>query len=153
MSLGNLAEIHRYPVKSMQGERLDQVWVAEDGLRGDRQWATRDEGRGGIEGARKLPALLDCRARYRENVPDTGANPVPEIELPGGKALSADDPALAGELTGLAGRELTLWPRLPASDVAHYERGITRICSKSCGRSSHVCPRSRCPTSAAFHPS
>jgi uncharacterized protein YcbX len=123
MLLGNLSEIHRYPVKSMQGERLDRVWVAEDGLRGDRQWATRDEGRGGIEGARKLPALLECRARYRETVPDAGANPVPEVELPSGKALPADDPALARELTSLTGRELTLWPRLPASEEAHYRRG------------------------------
>jgi uncharacterized protein YcbX len=123
MSLGNLAEIHRYPFKSMQGERLDQVWVAEAGLRGDREWAARDEGRGGIEGARKLPALLDCSARYRETVPDAGANPVPEVELPGGKALSADDPALAAELSALTGRELTLWPRLPAANEAHYKRG------------------------------
>ncbi|MBW2665130.1 MAG: MOSC domain-containing protein [Deltaproteobacteria bacterium] len=123
MSLGNLAEIHRYPVKSMQGERLDQVWVAEDGLRGDRQWAARDEGRGGIEGARKLPALLGCSARYRETVPDAGANPIPEVELPSGKTFSADDQLLARELTSLTGRELTLWPRLPASEDAHYRRG------------------------------
>lgn len=123
MSLGNLAEIHRYPVKSMQGERLDRVWVAEDGLRGDREWATRDEDRGGIEGARKLPALLDCSARYREQVPDTGAIPIPEVELPSGRALPAGDPGLARDLSSLVGRKLTLWPRLPASEEAHYRRG------------------------------
>ena len=123
MSLGNLVEIHRYPVKSMQGERLDRVWIAEDGMRGDRQWAARDEGRGGIEGARKLPALLDCSARYRETVLDAGANPIPEVRLPSGKTFSADDRILARELSSLTGRELTLWPRLPASEQAHYRRG------------------------------
>jgi uncharacterized protein YcbX len=123
MSIGNLSEIHRYPVKSMQGERLEQVWVAEEGLRGDREWAVRDEGRGGIEGARKLPALLDCSARYRETVPDAGSRPIPKVELPSGKTYSADDRMLARELTSLTGQELTLWPRLPASDEAHYRRG------------------------------
>ncbi len=155
MSIGNLAEIHRYPVKSMQGERLDQVWVAEEGLRGDREWAVRDEGRGGIEGARKLPALLDCSARYRETVPDSGSHPIPEVELPSGKTYSADDRMLARELTSLTGQELTLWPRLPASDEAHYRRGTPdhEDLPTSFGRSSLACPMSRCPISASFHPS
>ena len=63
MRVGVVAEIQRYPVKSMQGERLDAVDIAADGLRGDRAWAARDEERGGIEGARKLPALLGGTAR------------------------------------------------------------------------------------------
>ena len=123
MSIGRIAEIHRYPVKSMQGERLPEIRIGEDGLRGDRIWATRDEGRGEIEGARRLPALLECHARFAEQVPESGDLPIPEIALPDGKTLRADDPDAAKQLSALTGRDLTLWPRRPADDTEHYKRG------------------------------
>lgn len=121
--LGRVAEIHRYPVKSMQGERLSSVEIGTDGVRGDRVWAVRDEGRGGIEGARKLPSLLSCRARFVEAVPQQGVCPVPEIELADGTRLRADDPDLARRLGSDAGREFSLWPRVPADQLEHYKRG------------------------------
>ncbi len=123
MRVARIAEIHRYPVKSMSGERLDEIEIRVDGLRGDRAWAIRDEARGSTEGARKLPALLGCRARFAGPVGDADALPVPEIELPGGRWLRADSPAVAEHLTKLTGRTLTLWPRLPAASVDHYRRG------------------------------
>ena len=123
MKVGTIAAIHRYPVKSMQGERLESVPVGSDGLRGDRAWAARDEQRGGIEGARKLPSLLGCRARFTQAVPERAPVPVPEIELPDGTRLLADQPSAARRLSELAGRSLTLWPRRPADDEAHYRRG------------------------------
>jgi len=124
MKVATLAEIHRYPFKSMLGERLATVNVGQDGLRGDRSWAARDEGRGGIEGGRKLPALLGCAARFPEPVPADGPLPVPEIELPGGARLAADAAEAARCLSELTGRELSLWPRLPATEEAHYRRGV-----------------------------
>jgi hypothetical protein len=123
MNVASIAEIHRYPVKSMQGERLDAVAVGADGLRGDRSWATRDEVRRGIEGARKLPALLGCTARFDAEVAATGAVPIPAIELPDGTRLRADDPEAARRLSALTGRALSLWPRLPADEQDHYRRG------------------------------
>jgi uncharacterized protein YcbX len=123
MQVARVAEIHRYPVKSMLGERLEEAAIGAEGLRGDRNWAARDEGRGGIEGARKLPALLNCVARYPDPPAEAGSLPVPEIELPDGTRLAADDPAAASRLSELAGRSLSLWPLQPASDEAHYRRG------------------------------
>jgi uncharacterized protein YcbX len=123
MQVGTVVEIHRYPVKSMLGEHLESVAVGEDGLRGDRSWATRDEGRGEIEGGRRLPALLGCAARFPAEMAESGPLPVPEIELPDGSRLRADDPEAARRLSELTGRTLTLWPRLPASEEAHYRRG------------------------------
>jgi len=38
-----VAELWRYPVKSLQGERLDTADVGAQGLPGDRQWALFDE--------------------------------------------------------------------------------------------------------------
>jgi uncharacterized protein YcbX len=122
VQVGRVGELHRYPVKSMQGERVASARVAHDGLRGDRSWATRDEGRGGIEGARKLPALLECSARFPASLSDEGPVPVPEITLPDGRRLSADDPATNAALSDLTGRELRLCPRRPATDHSHYRR-------------------------------
>ena len=121
--LGRISEIHRYPVKSMQGEQLPSVEVDSDGIRGDRVWAVRDEGRGGIEGARKLPSLLNCRASFVESVPPTGECPVPEIEFTDGARLRADDPELARKLGAEAGQKFSLWPRVPAEQIEHYKRG------------------------------
>jgi len=123
MLVATIAEIHRYPMKSMAGERLGSVRVAEDGVRGDRSWAARDEARGSIEGARKLPALLGCSARFETPVSETGALPVPQIEFPDGTRLDANTPEAAERLSALTGCTLTLWPRLPANDEAHYRRG------------------------------
>ncbi|MGH7287982.1 MAG: MOSC N-terminal beta barrel domain-containing protein, partial [Myxococcota bacterium] len=39
MSAGHIAEIWRYPVKSMGGERIAQTGVGANGVPGDRAWA------------------------------------------------------------------------------------------------------------------
>ena len=55
-----VTEIWRYPVKSMGGERLDNVAVDERGIVADRMWAVRDPELGSITTARRRPALLRC---------------------------------------------------------------------------------------------
>jgi uncharacterized protein YcbX len=40
--LVRVVELWRYPVKSLQGERLDEVTVTADGLDGDRRYAIFD---------------------------------------------------------------------------------------------------------------
>ncbi|MGI9590586.1 MAG: MOSC domain-containing protein, partial [Myxococcota bacterium] len=52
-----------------------------------------------------------------------GPSPVPEIELPDGTRLSAGDERAALRLSELTGRQLTLWPRLPATNTEHFRRG------------------------------
>ncbi|MFI0448867.1 MOSC N-terminal beta barrel domain-containing protein [Actinomadura sp. 6N118] len=56
--LGRVARQWRYPVKSMAGETLDLAYLEFGGILGDRAWALRDQVRGGIADARKLPAPL-----------------------------------------------------------------------------------------------
>lgn len=120
--VGRVQELWRYPVKSMQGESLGACEVAALGLAGDRGWAVRDERAGEIRGAKKLPALLGCAARYRSE-PNGEAVPAVDITLPDGMQSASDDPAVAGRLSTLLGRPVTLWPRRPADDLAHYRRG------------------------------
>jgi uncharacterized protein len=79
-----IAELWRYPVKSLQGERLDAVAVTADGLEGDRQFAIYDVDTGlGLTG-RRVPELLFASARVDA---DGGA----EITLPDGSVARDDD--------------------------------------------------------------
>jgi len=56
-----LAEIWRYPVKSMGGERLARARLGADGIAGDRVLVVRSPA-GGVLTARRYPRLLGHRA-------------------------------------------------------------------------------------------
>lgn len=121
-TLGRVREIWRYPFKSMQGERLERCEVGTLGLPGDRGWAVRDETAGEIRGAKKMPALLLCTARYRAE-PGGGRIPPVDIRLPDGTTVASDAPTAAARLSEVVGRRVTLWPIVAASDREHYRRG------------------------------
>jgi hypothetical protein len=120
--VGTVRELWRYPVKSMIGESLRAGAVGPMGIAGDRGWAVRDERAGEIRGAKKLPALLGCSARYRAEPSDDIVPPV-DITLPNGSRTASDDPEVATHLSEVLQRPVTLWPRRPADDLAHYRRG------------------------------
>ena len=122
MSAARVTELWRYPVKSMGGERIERTDLGANGVPGDRAWAVRDERRGGIRGAKKIPDLMRCSARYAEE-PAPGAVPAPEITLPDGSRLRADAADANARVSAAVGTPVTLWPLRPASDVAHYKRG------------------------------
>jgi len=118
MLVGRIAEIWRHPVKSMAGERIEDAEIGVAGIPGDRAWAVRDETRGGIRGAKKIPALMRCRAR-QQGEPGTA----PQITLPGGEVIAADASDANVRLSEALGTKVTLWPLLPATELAHYRRG------------------------------
>ncbi len=76
----HVAELWRYPVKSLQGEQLDEAVVEDSGLAGDRRWGIVDGETGMVLTARRVPALLLASARRT----DTGV----EILLPDGEVLA-----------------------------------------------------------------
>ena len=84
-----VAELWRYPVKSLGGERVDRARVGEHGVEGDRQWALFDVATGFGLTARRVPELLLARARC------TGDGV--EVLLPDGTA-TADDAVLSAWL-------------------------------------------------------
>lgn len=118
----HVAEIRRYPVKSMAGEVLREGTIGARGLVGDRAWAVRDEVRGGIRGAKKIPALMQLQARYVSPPPLRGSGAA-EIRLPDGSTVSTSDPDVAERLTKALDHAVTLWPLLPPEAVEHYRRG------------------------------
>ena len=66
-----VAQLWRYPVKSIQGEPLAAGEVHADGLDGDRCWGVRDERTGRARTGRREPRLLEAAASLNE-----GAEPV-----------------------------------------------------------------------------
>lgn len=122
-----VAQIWRYPVKSMGGERLEQAEVTPRGIPWDRGWAVRDEKAGAIRSARYIPRLLLCSARY---LPDSSAGLVPHVEitLPDGSAVVSDDRHVHKRLSDAIGRNLTIHalgtlPKDKMTQEAAFETG------------------------------
>ena len=116
MSEITITEIHRYPVKSMLGETPSEVTVSERGIQGDRAWATRDEVRGGIRGAKKLPQLMLFGARSVDG--NTS-----EITAPDGSTCLTSSDEMNHWLSEKLDHSVTLWPLLPPDNLEHYRRG------------------------------
>lgn len=122
MKVGRLGELRRYPVKSLEGERLDEVVLGARGLPGDRAWAVRDEVNGGIRGAKKLPALMTLRAVYEAAPAATGSSSA-QITFPDGSMHSTTDPEINERLSKAIDHPVSLWPLLPDDALEHYRRG------------------------------
>ncbi len=79
-------ELWRFPVKSLQGEQLDDATVGDGGIEGDRAFALFDADTGlGLDCSSAVPELLYASARY------CGASARPEIRLPDGRIACHDD--------------------------------------------------------------
>jgi hypothetical protein len=112
-------EIWRYPVKSMQGERLSETVLTAGGIPLDRGWAIRDEATQTIVGAKKIAALLNCSARYIEGT-NAGTVPHVKITLPDESTIRSDDESVHAALTNELGQDVTLWSLQPADNKEHY---------------------------------
>src|SRR5580704_3389805 len=104
-SLGSLASLHRYPVKSMMGEELNAAYLTPRGLFGDRTYALRDTETGKVVSAknpRKWPGMFRYHAAYTSPPEAGSAIPAVRVTLPdGGTALSSSpgfEPAISANL-------------------------------------------------------
>ncbi len=104
-----VAELWRYPVKSLQGERLTSAEAGPEGLAGDRQWALFDVDTGFGLTARRVPDLLFLSARLR-------ADGHVEVVLPDG-TVTSDDAVLSDWL----GRSVALRAATDAPGERRYE--------------------------------
>jgi MOSC domain-containing protein len=110
-SLGLLASLHRYPVKSMMGEAINAAHISPQGLFGDRSYALCDMETGKIVSAknpRKWPNLFSYRASYT-SPPEAGQNVPPvRVMLPDGGFAVSSMPDFAQTLSATLGRSVTL---------------------------------------------
>ena len=107
--VGTIAELWRYPVKSMLGGTVSEVMVTERGVLGDRAWALRDQRTGRVVSAKRVADLLQFRATYE--VEPTLASPgLVRIETPDGDTIYAGQEDLtAGDSVVLGEFAPTLW--------------------------------------------
>jgi MOSC domain-containing protein len=122
--VGSVAEIWRYPVKSMGGERIARSAITTRGVHADRMWAVRDVELDTFTTARRWPVLLQCSARFVEDPAGRSAEPGDVLEVivafPDGEEVSSSDPAIHDRLSDLIGKPARL-ESLPAlADKRRY---------------------------------
>jgi len=122
MKKSTVKNLFRYPVKSMMGESVSSFYFTERGGVGDRVWAVRDEVRGGIRGAKKIPALMKFSAKFVGDINEGALNPA-LIQAPDGSSCMSDDSNVNAWLSGKLDHQVSLWPLLPIDALDHYRRG------------------------------
>jgi len=105
-----VTELWRYPVKSLQGERLDAAIVTGDGLDGDRRYAIFDLDTGLGLTARRVPEPLLASASLT-------ADGHVRITLPDGSLADGDD-----ALSAWLGRRVALRCAAPRKTRADATR-------------------------------
>jgi uncharacterized protein YcbX len=115
-TVGSLASLHRYPVKSMMGEELNSAQVTPGGLFGDRSYALQDTETGKVVSAknpRKWPNLFRYRAAYTSPPAAGSAVPAVRVTLPDGGFAVSSSSDFATTLSAKLGRAVTLLSAAP----------------------------------------
>jgi uncharacterized protein YcbX len=113
MTTGKIAQLWRWPVKSMAGERVQGMRLDGRGAGGDRTHAVLHEHKGEIKPltAREAPQLLAWQARYPFNVDgalDPARPPYAIVTGPDGRSFRWGDPQLRHALNADLGRPVKL---------------------------------------------
>ena len=104
--IGFIASLHRYPVKSMMGEELNETRVGTKGLQGDRTFAIADAETGKIASAKnpsKWPTLFSFHAAFAGALNGDSLPPA-RITLPDGSTISTEDQSIATRLSASLGK-------------------------------------------------
>ncbi|ELS05406.1 putative Fe-S protein [Xenococcus sp. PCC 7305] len=114
--VGSLKSLWRYPVKSMQGEKLDRSDVGAQGLFGDRAYALWDEKTNRIASAKnpqKWSSLLNCYASLKQ-IPQTDKSiPPVHIKLPNGSTVTSEQAEINTLLSQWLDREIKFLSAVP----------------------------------------
>jgi uncharacterized protein len=140
--IGRVETLWRYPVKSMRGESLPEMFAGFSGIYGDRLFAFRSSatpvGFPYLTG-RECDQMLLYRPRFRDpqkaarpsnqaeaedispglnHLPADAAELTVDVETPSGEVLAIDDPELAQQLRAIAGQDHAL-------TLLHSDRAMT----------------------------
>src|SRR5437868_15498847 len=94
MIVGRVSELWWYPVKSFLGQQFDRLTIRPSGITGDRGLALADASSGRVLSAKRVHQLVSARTEG------------PEMVLPDGRRLSADDPDATTVLWSWLGRDV-----------------------------------------------
>jgi uncharacterized protein YcbX len=98
--VGTVAQVWRYPVKSMQGEQVERLEVGPGGSPGDRDLAVVDPTERKVLSAKRHPDLLQASARLVDGTV--------VVALPDGTEHGADDPGVHAALSSWLGKDVRL---------------------------------------------
>src|SRR5262245_47913442 len=104
-AIGKVSELWRYPVQSLQGERLTALDFTAAGVVGDRGYSIVDDtNEGGTAARPRWKKLIGWRARYLAE-PEAGASlPKVEITFDDGTQMTSDDSRLGAAISERLGR-------------------------------------------------
>jgi uncharacterized protein YcbX len=110
-TIGTVEDLWRFPVKSMQGERLEEAELTSTGLVGDRAYALIDAETGKVVSAKSVrlfPGMFHCRASFLE--PPTSEHDLPpvRIDLTDGTSVASDASDVDSVLSTHFGRGVSL---------------------------------------------
>ncbi|WP_319418668.1 MOSC domain-containing protein [Pleurocapsa sp. FMAR1] len=114
--VGTLKTLWRYPVKSMQGEKLDKSDIGTKGLLGDRAYALWDVETKRIASAknpRKWSSLLNCHATLAQTTQVDKLIPTVHISLPDGSTVTSEQPDIDTQLSNWINREVKFLATVP----------------------------------------
>jgi len=97
----HIAQLWRYPVKSLLGERLPTLRLVGNGVEADRMWGILDRSDGRILTARRELRLLFASSRL-------ASRDLPVITLPDGQELAGTGPVTDAALSAWLGKPVTL---------------------------------------------
>jgi uncharacterized protein len=115
-TVGTVATLSRFPVKSMQGERLTTAELTEHGLVGDRAYALVETETGKVMSAKNPrlgTRLLSCRAAFVETPGSGDEPPAVHITLPDRTAVTSDARDADATLSSFLGCAVTLQQAAP----------------------------------------
>lgn len=111
MIVGKISALWRFPVKSFQGEKTDQIYVEKQGIFGDRAYALIDGETGKVVSAKSVklfPNILNCYAAYVSG-PEIGREiPPVQITLADGTTVRSDALEVDKVLSDFFKREVIL---------------------------------------------
>lgn len=130
-TVGSVAGLWRFPVKSMKGEPIEQAELTARGLVGDRAYALIDVDTGKVVSAKSVklfPRILDCRAAFVEPPKSNGELPPVRITLPDGSTVTSDSGDAAQMLSSYFGRNVRLAQAAPDDfTIDQYHPDIENI--------------------------
>lgn len=113
--LGTVAQLWRYPVKSLQGEQVERLELRSGGAVGDRLFGIVDPAAKKVLSAKRYPALLMASARLVDDGKDDGDDHDVILTLPDGSEHEARDPGVHAALSAWLDHDVRLEP--PPNDM------------------------------------
>ena len=114
--VGSVAGLWRFPVKSMQGQRLEEAELSRRGIAGDRAYALIDSDTGKVVSAKsvkRFPGILNCRAEFVEPLRTGSEQPPVRIVMPNGSTVTSDSNQIDQILSDHFSRRVTLAKAAP----------------------------------------